>query len=76
MGVDKLAPHILVVDDDDIICQQLEHSYISDGYCVDIANTGEEALERLDREDIDLLVTDIRLPGISGVELTMRVRES
>jgi DNA-binding NtrC family response regulator len=75
MGVDKLTPHILVVDDDDIICQQLEHSYISDGYCVDIANTGEEALERLDREDIDLLVTDIRLPGISGVELTMRVRE-
>jgi DNA-binding NtrC family response regulator len=75
MGLDKLPLHVLVVDDEDIICQQLERLYISDGYCVDIANTGEEALERLAKGDIDLLVTDLRLPGISGVELTTRTRK-
>jgi DNA-binding NtrC family response regulator len=76
MGMDKLTPRILVVDDDDIICQQLERLYTSSGYLVDIATTGEKALERLEKGDIDLVVTDIRLPGISGVELTVRMREN
>src|SRR5688572_6053779 len=76
MGVDKLTPRILVVDDEDIICQQLERLYTSSGYLVDIAHTGEEALKRLENGDIDVVVTDIRLPGISGVELTMRIREN
>ena len=71
-----IIPHILVVDDDPLICQQLQRLYASSDYLVDIVTTGEEALERLEKGDVDLVVTDIRLPGISGVELTMRIKEN
>ena len=69
-------PHILVVDDEKLICEQLQRSYSDCGYTVDIAVSGENALDRLKTGDIDLIVTDIRLPGMSGVELTMQVRDS
>lgn len=64
------TPCILVVDDDPLICQQLERLYSLSGYTVEIASSGEKAVERLEFGDIDLVVSDIRLPGMSGVELT------
>jgi two-component system response regulator HydG len=67
--------HILVVDDDPVICQQLERLFTHEGYSVSIATLAEHALQLLEKEDIDLVVTDIRLPGIDGVELTRRVLE-
>ena len=71
----QLAPHVLVVDDEEVICQQLNRLYSSSGYAVTTATLAEEALEILEGEDIDLVVTDIRLPGLSGVELTQQIRE-
>jgi DNA-binding NtrC family response regulator len=71
----QLAPHVLVVDDEEVICQQLNRLYSSSGYAVTTATLAEEALEILEGEDIDLVVTDIRLPGLSGVELTQKIRE-
>jgi DNA-binding NtrC family response regulator len=68
-------PHILVVDDDPIICEQLQRLYSHNKYQVTIAHRGEEALVLLETEDIDLVLTDIRLPGISGVELSQRIAE-
>lgn len=69
------TPRILVVDDEPLICQQLERLYKHSGYAVVVVSTAEEALERLGSRDIDLLVTDIRLKGMSGVELTKRIQE-
>jgi len=69
-------PCILVVDDDPLICEQLGRLYIQSGYRVVIVTSAEEALERLGLRDIDLVVTDIRLPGLSGVELTRRIQET
>ena len=69
------TPNILVVDDEQLICQQLERLYTHSGYTVVIANSAEQALERLAREDVDLVVTDNRLPGLSGVDLTKRMQE-
>jgi DNA-binding NtrC family response regulator len=68
-----LKPNILVVDDDVMIGEQLERLFSHSGYAVTIANRAEQALEFLEQEDIDLVVTDIRLPGIDGVELTKRI---
>jgi len=73
--LDPLVPHILVVDDEPLICQQLERLYTHSGYAVTIALSAEEGLERLDNGGIDLVVTDIRLPGMSGIELTKRIQE-
>jgi DNA-binding NtrC family response regulator len=58
-----------------MIGEQLERLFAQSGYKVTIANRAEQALEFLEREDIDLVVTDIRLPGIDGVELTKRIAE-
>jgi len=74
--MDQLTPHILVVDDEEIICQQLQRLYTYSGYKVEVAHSGEAALERLEKRDIDLMVTDVRLPGISGVELTMEIKKN
>jgi DNA-binding NtrC family response regulator len=70
-----LAPHILVVDDEPMICHQLQRLYARSGYTVELATTAEQALSRLEKRDIDLVVTDVRLPGMSGVELTMKIHE-
>ena len=74
-GLAPAAPNILVVDDDPLVRQQLERLYSHAGYTVAVVNSGEEALERLEAGDIDLVVTDIWLPGLSGVELTQRMQE-
>ncbi len=70
-----LRPHILVVDDDVTIGEQLERLFSHTGYKVTVACRAEQALELLEMEDIDLVVTEIRLPGINGVELTKRIVE-
>src|SRR6266496_3060256 len=62
-------PHILVVDDDPLICQQLERVFTPDGYNVTVATHAEQALQVLEDEYIDLVVTDIRLPGLNAVEV-------
>jgi two-component system response regulator HydG len=72
---ESLATHILVVDDDPIICRQLARLYSQRDYRVTIATLAEQALELLEDQDIDLVVTDLRLPGMSGVELTSRIVE-
>ena len=74
--MDQLIPHILVVDDEEIICQQLQRLYTYSGYKVEVAHSGEAALERLEKRDIDLMVTDVRLPGISGVDLTVEIKKN
>ncbi|MGH8545967.1 MAG: sigma-54-dependent transcriptional regulator [Gammaproteobacteria bacterium] len=74
--MEQPAPHILVVDDEPMICHQLQRLYAHRGYTANIAGSGEEALARLEKGDIDLVVTDVRLPGMSGVELTMRIHEA
>jgi two-component system response regulator HydG len=68
------TPHILVVDDDELTCQELKGIYRHNGYKVTVAHCAEEALPRLAELDIDLSVIDIRLPGMSGVELVKHIR--
>ena len=70
----KRAEKILVVDDS-ITTRTLEVSILQrQGYEVQSAVNGEEALEKLQSESFDLLITDIEMPGINGFELTHQVR--
>jgi DNA-binding NtrC family response regulator len=71
----SFVPHILVVDDDDRICCVLDELLVQSGYAVSTCRQASEALEELEKEHIDLVVTDVRLPGMSGVELTRRIIE-
>ena len=66
---------ILVVDDEAGIREMLRAALAADGHRPLAARSGEEALEVLGREAIDLLITDLSMPGIDGVELLRRAVE-
>ncbi len=66
---------ILVVDDEKEIADLLEIYLISDGYEVLKAYNSEEGLEILNREQVDLLLLDVMMPGIDGLEMCRKVRE-
>lgn len=68
------SAHVLVVDDEGAnrysVCRTLERV----GYSVSEADSGEAALELVDQEDFDVVLTDIRMDGIDGVELLRRIK--
>ncbi len=67
--------HILVVDDEqairDVFLMAIEHS----GYRCQTAAGGQEALNILEQSRIDVVITDIQMPGLSGIDLVKRIRE-
>ncbi|MGA4643547.1 sigma-54-dependent transcriptional regulator [Limisphaera sp. 4302-co] len=69
------TPRILIVDDDPGQRSLLESFLRGRGYVTLTASTGEEALAVLQREPVDLLISDVRMPGISGLETLRRARQ-
>ncbi|WP_069801410.1 response regulator transcription factor [Thermogemmatispora onikobensis] len=69
-----MKAHILVVDDDPRITNLLRRILAYEGYSVAIASTGDEALMRSLEHPPDLMILDIMLPGIDGLEVVRRLR--
>ena len=67
---------ILVVDDDPVIGKSFDRVLSGKGYAVITAADGEEALRKLSTETYDVVFTDIRMPGMSGLEVVERVKAS
>ena len=67
--------HILVVDDDKNTRMYFEAVLKNNNYTVTVAKNGEEALEVMDREHIDLVVLDVMMPKLDGYEFTKTLRE-
>ncbi|MGH7927855.1 MAG: response regulator, partial [Candidatus Binatia bacterium] len=65
-----MKTRILIVDDDDVSCRLFTEVLDGDGHAVQSAHSGEEALDRLRTESYDLLLVDVRMPGISGLDVT------
>ena len=65
---------ILIVDDDKLLQASLD-DILSEGYDTLIAGSGEEALRLLKNRPVDLVLLDIRLPGINGIETLRRIKE-
>ena len=65
---------ILIVEDDEIFLRPLQRTLEVAGYEVIARGSGEDAIDFLKADDVDLLLTDRRLPGMDGVELMRRVR--
>lgn len=72
--MNKTGARILVVDDEIEIVRALQRSLTAHGYEVYTARSGEEALEEITRHRPDLMLLDLGLPGISGLEVCKRVR--
>ncbi|MFI5096346.1 MAG: sigma-54-dependent transcriptional regulator [Candidatus Acidiferrales bacterium] len=67
--------HILVVDDEKSICELLEITFRKEGHRVEIANSVEAARRKLEGSLYDIIISDIRMPGETGVELLRYARE-
>ncbi|RLD94675.1 MAG: sigma-54-dependent Fis family transcriptional regulator, partial [Aquificota bacterium] len=73
--MDKENFRILVVDDDKAFLLLMTSILKDAGYRVDRASSGEEALKKLRRFSPHLIIADLKMPGISGLELTEKVKE-
>ena len=70
-----MADKLLLVEDEDTLRESLSRVFVRDGYEVDVARDAESALKMLDERTYDLIITDIILPGITGIELLKRCKE-
>jgi two-component system phosphate regulon response regulator OmpR len=69
-------PHLLVIDDDQRLRDLLRRYLAGEGFRVTLAADAEEARAKMDSMVFDLLVLDIMLPGVSGLDMTQSLRES
>ncbi|MBN1130331.1 MAG: response regulator [Chitinispirillaceae bacterium] len=69
------SKRILIVDDEPSICDILEKFLKKKGYEVSQASDGRKAMALVENNAIDLVVSDIKMPGMSGVELLQKIRE-
>lgn len=74
-GTNTIALDILLVDDDADIRETLGQNLSGQGHQVVLAENGAEALQRLESLRVDIVITDVRMPGMDGFELLATVRE-
>ena len=70
-----MARRILIVDDEPLILKGLKYSLEQDGYETDFAADGEEALDKFFSGRYDLILLDVMLPKLDGIEVCQRIRE-
>ena len=71
----KTKPSVLIVDDEVSIIESMTLFLEKSGYQVSTASCAEEALEKLNGDTIDVVITDIMMPGMDGLELTKRIKK-
>lgn len=67
---------VLVVDDDPVVAKSIDRVLTGKGYAVITAKDGPEALWKLAHEKYDAVFTDIRMPGMSGLEVASRIKKA
>ena len=70
-----MATKVLVVDDEKMIVKGIRFSLLQDGYDVDTAYDGEEALQKATDNQYDIILLDVMLPKLSGLEVLAQIRE-
>jgi len=69
-----VAKKILIVEDEKLITKSLARLLDKKGYDTVIANTGEEAIQKVASSDFDLIISDIRMPEKDGIETIIEIR--
>ena len=75
-GNGKLRQRLLIVEDNPTSREQLKELLQSDNLDVDVAEDGQEALNRLEANNYSIIITDLRMPGLGGLELIRRIQEN
>lgn len=70
-----MTAKILIVDDEKAVRDSLEELLILEEYQVETAASGEESLEMMEKKEFDLVLLDIKMPGVSGVEVMRQVKK-
>lgn len=70
-----MSRRILLIDDDQLVLQTLAALLSSRGYTVEKARNGFEALDKIQSLEFHLVISDIRMPGMDGIELIQKIRE-
>lgn len=69
-----MPKNILIIDDEELITKSLIKLLRSQGYAASIALDGTEAMRKIKSEDFDLIICDVRMPGIDGIETIKQIR--
>lgn len=69
-----MAERILIIDDEELITESLLKLLSNEGYNVTIARSGTEAIEKLKEADFDLIVSDVRMAELDGIETIKQIR--
>ncbi len=72
----KNKKKILIVDDDETILHVLKRFFIREGFQVFVAKDGKEAMERLKVENPAIVLTDLKMPSLSGIELIQYIQKN
>ncbi|HAM53413.1 MAG TPA: hypothetical protein DCP92_22970 [Nitrospiraceae bacterium] len=70
-----MAERLLIVEDEDTLCESLKRVFSKERYEVDATNSAEAALDLLAEGHYSLIISDIILPGMNGIELLKRIKE-
>ena len=70
-----MAKKILLIDDEELVIKSVTKLLMREGYEVISCRSGEEALEKAKSESIDLIVCDIRMPNMTGIDAVKKIRE-
>ena len=70
------SPRILVVDDEPIVCESCQRILQEEGYEVECTLSGKEAFEKMRENPFDIVITDLKMPGIDGMEVLKTFRKS
>ena len=67
---------ILVVDDEITVCKSIRSALIQENYDIDMALSGEEALQKEKTKKYDVMIVDLMMPGISGLDLLRSIKNT
>ena len=70
-----MTKKILVIDDEELVSKSLKKLLKKEGYDAKVAKSGLEAMDQIKENDFNLIVSDIRMPDINGIEIVKKIRK-
>jgi CheY-like chemotaxis protein len=69
-----MAKNILIIDDEELVTSSLKLLLKKEGYNAEIAKSGEEAINKVKKATFDLIISDVRMPDMDGIETIRQIR--
>jgi len=70
-----MAIRILIIDDEELITKSLLKFLTKEGYQVTVTKSGQEGLEQVKKNTFDLIISDVRMPEMDGIQTIQRIRD-